>query len=185
MERCSREGKRRLLGAAFVIESSNKANILVTVGTQFAFDRLTDMVQQWMKNENIADNSVYFQVGPEGKSPEKSPHCEFMSPHDYQKVMKTVQVVVAHAGIGSILSAIENGKAVIIVPRDFDLGEHRNAHQTSTAREFAQRPGIYVATDYTSLARYLNQRESLQPALPAELDAQMLASVDDFIQGRR
>ncbi|MEK9713666.1 MAG: glycosyltransferase, partial [Thalassolituus sp.] len=91
--------------------------------------------------------------------------------------------LVAHAGIGSILTAVELGLPVIIVPRDFKRGEHRNDHQSSTAREFSTRKGVYVATDEATLHDLLDRRRSLDVPERGEIDAAFASRVDAFIQG--
>ena len=45
--------------------------------------------------------------------------------------------IVAHAGMGTILTALEIGKPLLVMPRRAALGEHRNDHQLATARRFA------------------------------------------------
>ena len=53
--------------------------------------------------------------------------------------------------MGSILSAGERGKPIVLLPRAGRLGEHRNDHQRDTAARFAGRPGIFVAEDEAGL----------------------------------
>jgi UDP-N-acetylglucosamine transferase subunit ALG13 len=47
--------------------------------------------------------------------------------------------VVAHAGTGSALAALEAGKCAILVPRERAHGEHVDDHQVEMARELAGR----------------------------------------------
>ena len=77
--------------------------------------------------------------------------------------MLAADAVVAHAGIGTILGALELGKPTVVMPRRAALGEHRNDHQLATARRFSG-PGIAVALDEHELAAELGRMAS--PADP-------------------
>jgi UDP-N-acetylglucosamine transferase subunit ALG13 len=53
--------------------------------------------------------------------------------------MRAADVVVAHAGTGTALTALEIGKCPVLVPRIHAYGEHVDDHQAQTARELAGR----------------------------------------------
>jgi UDP-N-acetylglucosamine--N-acetylmuramyl-(pentapeptide) pyrophosphoryl-undecaprenol N-acetylglucosamine transferase len=53
--------------------------------------------------------------------------------------MRRADVVVAHAGTGTALTALEIGKCPVLVPRVHAHGEHVDDHQAQTARELAGR----------------------------------------------
>ena len=65
-------------------------------------------------------------------------------------------MVVAHAGIGTILSARRHARPLVILPRKADLGEHRNDHQLATARAVAALPGVHVAWEAAEIAPFLD-----------------------------
>jgi len=54
--------------------------------------------------------------------------------------------------MGSIVTAMEFGKPIVIMPRDHERGEHRNGHQMATAQRFMDTPGVYVAMNKQQLA---------------------------------
>ena len=53
--------------------------------------------------------------------------------------MRDADLVIAHAGIGSSLAAIEAGHAPVVVPRRGHRGEHVDDHQRLIAAELADR----------------------------------------------
>ncbi|MBM9593917.1 glycosyltransferase [Roseitranquillus sediminis] len=135
--------------------------ILVTVGTQLPFPRLIDAM------ERIAAETgerVVAQTGPvSGRGQGAWPHLDqrpTLAPAEFDALFKEARVVVAHAGIGSILSARRHRRPLVILPRRHALGEHRNDHQLATARAVAKLPGIHVAW----------QADELGPILARELD---------------
>ncbi len=67
--------------------------------------------------------------------------------------------------MGSILTALELEKPIIIFPRRAALGEHRNEHQLATAKKFSGRTeGVYVAFDEAELIELLTNTHKLRPS---------------------
>jgi UDP-N-acetylglucosamine transferase subunit ALG13 len=60
-----------------------------------------------------------------------------MSPNELSLAMLEADAVVAHAGIGSLLAALDVGKMPILVPRMRRYREHVDDHQVDVARTFA------------------------------------------------
>jgi UDP-N-acetylglucosamine transferase subunit ALG13 len=61
------------------------------------------------------------------------PHAELL------EAVRTAEVVVAHSGTGSAISAFEQGKCPILVPRRQRHGEHVDDHQVQIAGELSDR----------------------------------------------
>jgi UDP-N-acetylglucosamine transferase subunit ALG13 len=115
--------------------------IFVTTGTQLPFPRMIDAVGRIAADLN---EEIIAQVGPD-TTPRDFPTHATLAPAQFTEFFGGARVVVAHAGIGSILSAKKFGKPVILMPRKHALGEHRNDHQMATAREVEGITGVYVA----------------------------------------
>ena len=80
----------------------------------------------------------------------------------YRQKCLEARCLVSHAGMGSIITALDLSKPIVIVPRRGHLQETRNDHQYSTAREFRGKPGIFLAEDETRLDEAMAQ--ALSPA---------------------
>jgi UDP-N-acetylglucosamine transferase subunit ALG13 len=65
---------------------------------------------------------------------------------ELQDAMRDADVVVAHAGTGVALAALEAGKWPVLVPRRAAFGEHVDDHQTGIARELGGR-GLAVVRE--------------------------------------
>lgn len=135
--------------------------ILVAVGTQFAFDRLVETVDRWAQDTGRTD--VVAQIGPAGYAPVAMKTFGMIPPAEFAALQRDADVIIAHAGMGSILGALEWGRPIIIMPRRFALGEHRNDHQLATATRFADVDGIHVAADETALRGYLDRLDEIRP----------------------
>jgi UDP-N-acetylglucosamine--N-acetylmuramyl-(pentapeptide) pyrophosphoryl-undecaprenol N-acetylglucosamine transferase len=64
--------------------------------------------------------------------------------------MREADVVVAHAGVGTALAALEVGKCPVLVPRRLAHGEHVDDHQIQIAQELARR-GLAVSVEADAL----------------------------------
>jgi UDP-N-acetylglucosamine transferase subunit ALG13 len=133
--------------------------IFVTVGTQLPFDRLVGAVDGWAADHPQVE--LFAQIGPGATPPAHVPYVDFVSPARADELMRSAQLIVAHAGMGSLLTAMGYGKPILIMPRKASLGEHRNEHQLATTRWMAQRPGVSVAWDESQVARRLDERDTI------------------------
>lgn len=155
--------------------------IFVTVGTQLPFDRLIRGVDQWAKGN--AHRDVFVQTGRSTYQPQ---HCRWrnlISQSSFDYLLDKAEVIVAHAGIGSILSALEYGKPIIVLPRRLEFQEHRNDHQLATAERFQTMSSVHVAWEAADVARLLTETDikgdqrSRQPTA----NPQLLARVREFV----
>jgi UDP-N-acetylglucosamine transferase subunit ALG13 len=154
--------------------------IFTTVGTQLSFDRLLRIVDEWAKENN---HKVFCQTANFEIKLKHVEHKTFVTPSEFDNLMKECQIIVAHAGIGSILSAMKYKKPIIIFPRKASLGEHRNEHQLATAKQFSKKPGIYVAYDDIELLSLLNNYSSLTTGnqISSYASDELITTIKNFI----
>ncbi|MEP2473674.1 MAG: glycosyltransferase [Paracoccaceae bacterium] len=128
------------------------------------------------------DEDIVAQVGPDTTPRQCLKTHATLTPDAFDALFRQARVVVAHAGIGSILSAKAYRKPLIVMPRRLAHAEHRNDHQLATARQVEAVTGIHVAWDISDLAALLSA-PSLTPAVPdpgATAD-QLRDRIRDFI----
>ncbi|MEO1552252.1 MAG: glycosyltransferase, partial [Pseudomonadota bacterium] len=95
------------------------------------------------------------------------------------------RVVVAHAGVGTILSAKRFGKPLVLLPRRVALGEHRNDHQMATAQAVAPLPGIHIAWEVDDLPPLLATPDlACATDTPSPSHAALMARLKSFIDAR-
>lgn len=119
--------------------------IFVTVGTQLPFDRMVRAVDDWAVSKGCSD--IFAQVGTSSYQPRRIRCVPSLHPAEFKRRFMEATIVISHAGMGSIISAVEVGKPLIVVPRRAALGEHRNDHQLATARRFVELGVIRAAFD--------------------------------------
>ena len=123
--------------------------IFVTVGGELPFDRLVRAMDGFAAAHPGED--VLAQIGAGGFEPAHMRWQRTLERAAYAAALDAAELVVAHAGIGSVLSAGEPGKPIVLMPRRARLGEHRNDHQRDTVAHLAGRPGLFVADDEAAL----------------------------------
>ena len=159
--------------------------IFVTVGTQLPFDRLVGAVDRWAATR--PDAEVFAQVGPTALRPAHLAWERFVSPAECRERMRAADAIVAHAGMGTILGALELGTPILVMPRRAALGEHRNDHQLATARRLAEQGAIAVAFDEAGLHARLGGLDRLGAREPIGryATAPLLDALRGFIAGAR
>jgi UDP-N-acetylglucosamine transferase subunit ALG13 len=78
----------------------------------------------------------------------------------YEQQIARTRLLVAHAGTGSILAAIERGIPVVILPRDPKRREHRDDHQIQTATKLDEMKIVDVAWSEAQLCELIEKNLS-------------------------
>jgi UDP-N-acetylglucosamine transferase subunit ALG13 len=131
--------------------------IFVTVGGQMPFDRLIRTVDEWAVSRVRSD--VFAQIGRSDFRPKAIETTHFIDPIGFRKRFEAASLIVAHAGMGTIITALECGKAIIVIPRRGKLRETRNDHQVAMATHLLEQGRVVVAFDEQQLIERLDQFE--------------------------
>lgn len=153
--------------------------IFITVGSQIHFNRLVKMVDKWAETNNYFD--IVAQIGQTDYVPEHMYSQKFMTPNEYREHFSKAKAVVAHAGTGVTLTAVEFGVPLIMMPRLPELKEVRNNHQIDYLGKFASVPGIYPAYCENDLFRYLDNIGHLDGAHPLRGDRTLITEINRYI----
>lgn len=123
--------------------------IFVTVGSDTPFDRLIRTIDRWAFQNGRRD--VFAQIGRNAWKPQFISFSEMLAPSEFKSHVRAARVVIGHAGMGTILTALQLTKPVLVMPRRGCLGETRNDHQLDTAKRLVGIGGVDVAYDEDSL----------------------------------
>lgn len=141
------------------------SRIVVTIGLNpYPFRRLLERLVDLLPS----DASVLWQTGStdvEGLPIDASP---VLQEHELSAAVAEADVVVAHAGTGSALQALEAGKIPVLVPRRAAYGEQVDEHQPPLARELASR-GLAVGAEVEELTLDVLHEAARQSARRREL----------------
>lgn len=154
--------------------------ILVTVGTQDkSFKRLINEVDNLVKNKVIKDE-VVIQTGYTEYNGSIN-HFAFTSQDELDELVKKCDILITHAGVGSIFKGLEYGKKVIAVPRLKKYHEHVNNHQLDISKNFEEAGYIMVVNDMIDLGKTIKNIKKFVPK-KLEIDNQeLINTVEEFI----
>jgi UDP-N-acetylglucosamine transferase subunit ALG13 len=158
--------------------------IFVTVGTELPFDRLVRVVDEWAQAAGRHD--VFAQIGETDWRPAHIKWSKFLAPREFTRRFAEADVVVAHAGMGTILSALQAEKPILVMPRRASLREQRNDHQLATARRLSKLGKINVAMDEKELRAMVEAFGDLQPRdrIGAYATDPLISALREFIERR-
>jgi UDP-N-acetylglucosamine transferase subunit ALG13 len=76
---------------------------------------------------------------------------KFLSPKEYTDAIDSAEILIFHAGAGSVINALKVHKKPIIVPRLGWIREHINDHQLNFAIAMSQTGAVYLAQSQIEL----------------------------------
>lgn len=116
--------------------------IFVTVGKMpLGFERLVRAADELAAQ---LGEEVFIQTGSCGYRPAHAAFRDFLTFPEAQEQLRRADLVIAHAGIGTIIAALQAARPLVIMPRRRRDREHYNDHQQEVAEALQGRPGIAV-----------------------------------------
>lgn len=155
--------------------------IFVTVGAQMPFDRLVRAVDEWAGRTGRDD--VFAQIGDTDLVPKHLKWSRLLAPSEFRARLESADLIVSHAGMGTILTALVHDKPILVLPRRGDLRETRNDHQVATAQRLGGRGRIAVALDEAELSARLEDAHELRSSgqIRRWASEELLSTIREFI----
>lgn len=101
------------------------------------FDRLFRIVDMALE-QSIIQDEVFAQIGESEYLPKNFAFERFVEKGKFDELIGKASLVIGHAGIGVIMQCLQTKTPLLVLPRLFELGEHVNDHQVSTAKKFEE-----------------------------------------------
>lgn len=119
-----------------------RPSLLVTVGTirPYRFDALIDSVLA----TGLPDERTTWQLGSTKRQDLPGRVVEELAPTDLLRHAREADVVVTHAGAGTVLDLLRMGISPVVVPRRRARGEHVDDHQAELAHLLRRRGLAHV-----------------------------------------
>ena len=155
--------------------------ILVTVGTSEAkFDRLLKAFDVGDR----ADEELVVQHGPSLVRPIGAACVDFLPYYELADEIQRARVVVMHAGVGSIMTALANGKRPVVVPRLRRFGEAVDDHQLDLGRRLHE-SGLVVLVESPDDVLGALEAVSTSSELDLGPSRRLVAELKEFIAAHR
>jgi UDP-N-acetylglucosamine transferase subunit ALG13 len=125
--------------------------IFVSVGTHEApFDRLLRAV-----GELRTDEELVVQHGPSAVRCDRATEFDYRPFDEVVELVRRARVVVTHAGVGSVMLALSNGKRPVVMARLRRFDEHVDDHQLELALRLAEAGLVHLVEDGPGMAAAL------------------------------
>ena len=97
------------------------------------------------------------------------------------KLQDKADLIITHGGVGSIISSLEKGKKVIVVPRLKKYNEHVNDHQIQKAEKFENNGYVRSVIDISKLGDTIKEMENFEPKKYESGNKKILSIIENYI----
>lgn len=127
--------------------------ILVTTGasSEYNFFRLLKAIDSLCDKKIIDCENLIVQSTDQGYKPKNYKLCQMMPNDEFKTVMSNVDIVISHAGTGTIATALKMNKKLILFPRLKEYGELIDDHQLQICQLFADKGYVMLARNEEEL----------------------------------
>jgi UDP-N-acetylglucosamine transferase subunit ALG13 len=158
--------------------------IFVTIGTQEPFNRLIKAVDAI--GDKLNDKEITAQAFGVDFAPKNIKLVELLPPDEFNRLFTNASLIISHAGMGNIISALQFSKPIIILPRLVEFGEHRNEHQLHTAKKFESLGYVNVAYSAEELEKMVFEHfdgtlSSKSKTLSNSASDTLISSISQFV----
>lgn len=155
--------------------------IFVTLGTQDkSFSRLLDAIEKQIKNGTIKEK-VIVQAGYTDYISENMEILKMIPMEEFDKYIKECDLLITHAGVGSIMTGLSNNKKVIAAARLKEYNEHTNDHQIQIATEFSKEGYIIYLDNFDNLDKTLEKVKTFKPKKFKYNNKNFINIIENFI----
>lgn len=155
--------------------------ILATVGTHnHGFNRLVRPIDELAAE---LSERVIIQRGSSSFEPRHAEHFQWASGPRMEQLNREARIVVMHAAAGSILTALLLGKALVVVPRQQQHGEHIDDHQRQLAAALHAQGRAIAVYEPSKAALREAIRQAGQLEIRYQGSAQLVAALSRQLTG--
>lgn len=139
--------------------------ILVTVGTtaEYNFVRLLRILDEFC-DEGFLKGSDLFVISMDKYKPKNYMVHGVVKGNEFTRLMKESDIVISHAGTGTVTIALKMNKRVILFPRLKEYGEHLNDHQLEICELMKERNYATYATNKPELKDCIRNISTFVPS---------------------
>lgn len=139
--------------------------IFVTLGTQDKkFPRLLEAIQKQIDNGTISKKEeIIVQAGSTEFKSNDMEVINYMGIKKFEELVEKADLIISHAGVGSILTALNKNKKIIAAARLKEYGEHVNDHQLQILENFSKEGYLLALENFDELDVVLEKVKEFKP----------------------
>ena len=140
--------------------------ILVILGTQDKkFPRLLKAIQKKIDEGKInKKEEIIVQAGSTKFESKDMKIMDYIPVKEFEELVDKADLIICHAGVGTILTALKKGKKIIAAARLKKYGEHVNDHQLQILDNFTTEGYILALEDFDKIDVLIKQARNFTPA---------------------
>ena len=156
----------------------------VTLGfDRHPFDRLLKAVDEGVAS-SIIPSSTLVQRGHSPSTLQQGPSVPFLSYAEMREALGSAEIIIAHAGVGTLLQCLSLNKIPILFPRSARNGEHVDDHQLIFAQIVQEQKRALVAFDGEQLLERYQSYHRHVADLGAVPNGNGAARLCSYLEGR-
>ncbi len=151
--------------------------ILVLLGTQDKpFSRLLDAIEK----TNLKDE-IIVQAGFTKYKSNRMKIFDYISNSDLEDLIKKCDIIITHAGVGSIMTGLKYNKKIIGAARLKKYGEHTNNHQLQILNNFYESGYILKLEDFNKLEDVIKAAKGFKPKRFKSNTENIIKAIEEYI----
>lgn len=107
--------------------------------------------------EGKIKEEIFAQIGNSDYEPKNYTYVKFLNRELFEKKIKDSSLVITHSGVGSIITAINADKPVIVYPRLSKYHEHVDNHQLEIAEAFVRKNFVLLCGENDNLCNLIDE----------------------------
>ncbi len=156
--------------------------IFVVLGTQkFQCNRLLKEIDRLIE-EKVITEDVFAQKGNSDYKPMHYKYIDFLTKEQFEQQMETCDLLITHSGVGTILSAVNHGKPIIVYPRLRKYKEHVDDHQLDIAKAFGKKKIVLMCGENDDLSKVIEQSRNFTFETYESQQENMLQIIRDYLR---
>ncbi|MBT9777077.1 capsular biosynthesis protein CpsG [Clostridium sp. MCC353] len=157
--------------------------ILVCVGaSEYKMDRLLTIIDELCDEQILDGKQIVAQIGSTSYSPRNFKSFKLIGRDEFQTYIEQADLVITHAGTGSVIPPLKLGKKVIVFPRLKKYKEHLDDHQLELRDVFTNSGYTLSAENKEELLEALSSVPSFIPKTFVSNNKKINDMVIDFIE---
>ena len=139
--------------------------IFVILGTQDKkFPRLLEAIQKKIDEGKIdKKEEIIVQAGSTKFESKDMKIVDYLPVNEFEELIDKADIIICHAGVGTILTALKKGKKIIAAARLKKYGEHVNDHQLQILDNFTKKGYILPLEDFDKIDVLIKQAQDFVP----------------------
>lgn len=138
--------------------------ILVTIGSsKFQFTRLLKIIDELYEEGFLENEEIVAQIGYSKYTAKNYKTFQMIDNNDFNELLSRADLVISHAGVGTIINSLKLEKKIIVFPRLKRYMEHIDDHQVEISKSFEKDNLIMVANNKNELKECIKNRYEFKP----------------------